>query len=621
MSYNAKKVLEDNVTATALVLENTTGNYSPVQVEALKRYRSYGGLKAVLFGDGPLEDWKDASKADRELYMGFRELYQVLDDNLTGREYRQVLESMKNGVLSQFFTPSVIPATLYQVLNNYTEIESIYDPSAGTGVFIDEAFKNLKGLTGARMYEKDLMTGKVLTAIISSITPKFVFSKVHTAGFEESNEFENGYDLICSNIPYGAIQVFDPSCEDPNIYKKIHNYFFWKGLKKIKEGALLGYLVTNAFLDTVTNQRAREYLFMNSDFISLTVMPDNLMKDIANTEAPSHFLVVRKNSNKTKMSEEEELLCVSENIQVQVDGNAKMVTISQNRYIQKWGTEITIGTMRIGKNQYGKPSPEVWWDGPIDEISEPFRKILSEDFDRRYRKANPVLRDPRQETLDRQAKRAKEQQDEPITQYPFDKGAVTVQVAENEQEMPPWELPDEEDPNPVVGICTECGIEVIGGEPFCDTCRKYSISDGDNDYTDSQEVAEQQGDAYDDVEDEETIYNAPDIEDEIIDLGHIAESIANPVQEVKVEYVDNLFNDQTVEFRPGTIMNRKVCTKDLFQDEYQLICVQNIKQTTKAESQEIEYTIPALKPKEQEIIRAYIKIRNAYIALEKAENE
>lgn len=592
MSYNSKKVLEDNVTATALVLENTTGKYSPVQVEALKRYRGYGGLKAVLFGDGPLENWKDASKADRELYMGFRELYQVLDDNLTGREYRQVLESMKNSILTAFYTPSVIPATLYQVLNNYTEIESIYDPSAGTGVFIDEAFKNLKGLTGAKLYEKDLMTGKVLTAIVSSITPVGIASKVHVAGFEESYEHENGeYDLICSNIPYGAIPVFDPGCNDKTFTAKIHNYFFWKGLKKIKEGGLLGYLVTNAFLDTVTNQRAREYLFMNSDFISLAVMPDNLMKDIANTEAPSHFLVVRKNSNKTKMSEEEELLCVSENV------TRSGTVVSMNKYLQENGHQCTIGDIKVGKNQYGKPNIEVWWGGPIEGISKPFREILNRDMKLRYVK-HEVDKVPISEVL----------------QYD---GETESDIIE---ETAPWEDDIPEDPG--FPIDDEWDDSEETEEERQERQRDMADMEmGEGEYEDEElakeleeeinEHLKERGDIWE-VPDKDT----PDTEDEIVDLGHIAESIANPVQEVKVEYVDNLFNDQTVEFRPGTIMDRKVCTKDLFSDEMEIIQIQDI-----TPNGQIRYTVPELKPKEQEIMRSYLKIRDAFALLEEAEND
>jgi len=34
--------------------------------------------------------------------------------------------------------------------------------------------------------------------------------------------------------------------------------------------------------------------------VGLAVMPDNLMKDTGNTEAPNHLLIVQKNTGKEK---------------------------------------------------------------------------------------------------------------------------------------------------------------------------------------------------------------------------------------------------------------------------------------------------------------------------------
>ena len=115
-----------------------------------------------------------------------------------------------------------------------------------------------------------------------------------TAGAEDGNKF----DLVVSNIPFGNFRVYDKSFNDASLTGKIHNYFFAKGLEKIKEGGILAYITTDAFLNTSSNQTAREYLFNNADFISLSVMPDNLMKETGNTEAPSHLLIVQKNTNK-----------------------------------------------------------------------------------------------------------------------------------------------------------------------------------------------------------------------------------------------------------------------------------------------------------------------------------
>jgi len=62
------------------------------------------------------------------------------------------------------------------------------------------------------------------------------------------------------------------------------------------------------FLNSPSNKEAREYVFNHANFISLNVLPDNLMKDTGNTEAPSHLLIVQKSVNKQSLSENEELL-------------------------------------------------------------------------------------------------------------------------------------------------------------------------------------------------------------------------------------------------------------------------------------------------------------------------
>jgi hypothetical protein len=50
MSYNSQQKLKDNIAAIQIALEWKQGQVLlPVQVEALKRYAGFGGLKAVLY--------------------------------------------------------------------------------------------------------------------------------------------------------------------------------------------------------------------------------------------------------------------------------------------------------------------------------------------------------------------------------------------------------------------------------------------------------------------------------------------------------------------------------------------------------------------------------------------
>lgn len=376
---NIVQKLKENIAALRICL-SVTGKLTPVQVETVRKFNGWGMAKCVLYNPDVDSDWTSASVEDKKLRPLVKELHQLLSDEMKGKEYKVAVESIKNAVLTSFYTPEIVVTTFYKVLKQYHHVGKLYEPSGGSGVFVLGS-RGILPLEEVIVYEKDLLTGKILEKLLPAAMNIPV--TVHIDGFENSG-VGHEFDALCTNPPYGAFPVYDPAI-DKELCKKIHNYFVAKGLTKLREGGIMAYLITSAFLDTVSNKSAREYLFSNADFISLTVMPDNLMKESAGTEAGSHFLVVRKHTGKTEMSAEEKLLCVSENIQI-----AGKVTVSRNKYIETTGG-ITIGTQRVGTNQYGKPSVETWWHKPIQDIAEPFREILSRDFRLRYKDATMAI--------------------------------------------------------------------------------------------------------------------------------------------------------------------------------------------------------------------------------------
>src|SRR5699024_1666676 len=141
--------------------------------------------------------------------------------------------------------------------------KSLYEPSAGAGIFIQEAVEAFPGLQKITSVEKDKLTGLVLKAVNSQSE---IPTDTYIQPFEETPTEDNGsYDLIVSNIPFGNFPVFDSTIQNSSITGKIHNYFFAKGLDKIADGGLMAYLTTDAFLNNPSNQGAREYLFKRSD--------------------------------------------------------------------------------------------------------------------------------------------------------------------------------------------------------------------------------------------------------------------------------------------------------------------------------------------------------------------
>ncbi len=154
MGYNTHQKLIDNVNAIRIALEWKEGDrLSSNQTDALKEYAGFGGIKAVLYPNTTNEDWakEKATENDLKLFDDIKALHNLLQQHYNATEYKQIIDSLKNSVLTAFYTPDVIPKAVYESLK-YKGIqpESIYEPSAGAGIFITEAakaFHHLKNIT------------------------------------------------------------------------------------------------------------------------------------------------------------------------------------------------------------------------------------------------------------------------------------------------------------------------------------------------------------------------------------------------------------------------------------------------------------------------------------------
>ncbi|MES2107933.1 MAG: helicase-related protein [Bacteroidota bacterium] len=383
MAYNQLQHLRDNIAAIKIALAHRNGQTArPEDQAALQAYAGFGGLKAVLFPAGDKQSWIDrnASQQDLKLYPSMIELHEVLKNGLNEADYKAAVQSIRDSILTAYYTPAVVPQTLYAVLKEQgISPKRPYEPSSGAGIFITELVKAFPETERVNAVEKDLVTGMVLQALAATLP---VPVDVQVKGLEETAAHENGqHDLIVSNIPFGNFQVFDPAFPDREISGKIHNYFFAKGLDKLAEGGLLAFITTDSFLNSPSNNEARRYLFDRADFISLTIMPDNLMKDTGNTEAPSHLLLVQKRTVKDSYSIDELLLV--ETMQKQNEFGYYHI----NEFIHDERERITAAdTTKAGKNQYGLAHEVNWQQGDINAIAEKLRETigdgLSSNFNR-----------------------------------------------------------------------------------------------------------------------------------------------------------------------------------------------------------------------------------------------
>jgi len=374
MAYNSAKKLQGNIDALRLAFSEQE-NYSDEEVKVLQSFAGFGGLKAILFGSGAKEEWiaQNASANDLRLYPAFMQLHELLQEKLSADDYKSALDMLKRSILTSFYTPEFVPGALFSAMKSQgINPLRLYEPSAGAGIFITEAVKTFPALQEINAVEKDELTGRVLMALMLSFPPDSI---VQVRGFEETAADEKGrYDFITSNIPFGNFQVYDPAYQGSPLTSKIHDYFFAKGLDKLGDGGLLAYLVTDAFLNTASNSMARKHVFTSADFVSLAVLPDNLMKDTANTEAPSHLLLVQKNDYKETFSGAEALLIDA------VEKENSFGRFSVNAYIDQH-PELSLGdTKSDGRNQYGKATQKLWQKGALEDLRQPLMSRLTEDI-------------------------------------------------------------------------------------------------------------------------------------------------------------------------------------------------------------------------------------------------
>src|SRR2546425_9612232 len=119
MAYNLLQKLNDNIAAIRIALEwEKNKSLQAQEAEALEKYSGFGGIKAILYPCADKEEWikLNATEQDLRLYSKMMELHDMLKQHLIGEQYIEVIQSIKNNVLTAFYTPQIVPQTLYATL-------------------------------------------------------------------------------------------------------------------------------------------------------------------------------------------------------------------------------------------------------------------------------------------------------------------------------------------------------------------------------------------------------------------------------------------------------------------------------------------------------------------------
>ncbi len=179
MAFNRKARLQANIDAirTAFAVWKEVRVPTEAEREAISRYCGFGGLKCVL---NPVENKAVWPKNDLPLYDLTAELHRVIRENAEDEtDYKRYVASMKQSVLTAFYTPKEIPEAIWSVFGEMNlRPQKVLEPSAGMGVFID-TMRTVNPDAEVTVFEKDKLTGMLLTTL-----HKDDGTKVWTAGFE-----------------------------------------------------------------------------------------------------------------------------------------------------------------------------------------------------------------------------------------------------------------------------------------------------------------------------------------------------------------------------------------------------------------------------------------------------
>ncbi len=377
MAYNKLQTMRDNIEAIRLALRLDVEHRNAenaLEREILRKYAGFGGLKCILQDANELADAAKWSKSDIELFAPTVELHRLIHDySKDDREFAGYMDSLKASVLTAFYTPEpVIDALATSLRERGVKIKKFLEPSAGQGAFIDSFLKN-ENYPGAEtlVFEKDLLTGKILSALHPSISTEI-------KGFERIDpDFEGYFDVAASNIPFGDFAVADPryATSKEIAYrqstKAIHNYFFLKALDSVHEGGIVAFITSQGVMNAVS-PFVRIELMKRSDLVGAVRLPNNTFSDNAGTDTGSDLIILQKHTGKKGMSADEEFF-----IQSIVDRDTKAPT---NKYFAAYPQNVICTEAKIGTDPYGKPAIIYKHEGGVYGIARDLRDALEDSL-------------------------------------------------------------------------------------------------------------------------------------------------------------------------------------------------------------------------------------------------
>ena len=193
--------------------------------------------------------------------------------------------------LGQYFTPRSIREALLSKLPNTMTSPKVLDPGCGTGEFLitaKEYFKN------PELHGWDI--DKNLVNIAKEVIPEATLKNIDAL----LNQDYDKYDFVIGNPPY---YEFSPSEEIKEKFKEIINgrtnifsLFIYQGIKWLKNGGYLAYVVPPSMNNGAYFSKLRKFIVENANIEYLHIL-DN-PKLFNNALQSTMLLILKKGTNK-----------------------------------------------------------------------------------------------------------------------------------------------------------------------------------------------------------------------------------------------------------------------------------------------------------------------------------
>ncbi|MBC7000344.1 N-6 DNA methylase [Cytophaga sp. FL35] len=296
-----------------------------------------------------------APETDQHLFinnLGFGNIYDILKkeeyrivfmerlERYFGSEYAPtVLESLEKSSLNSYFTPVPIVQSVVSFLDGLEGFhpKTVLEPSAGNGLIIREL---LKQFSSARYtaFEKEILTTRILEHNFKPNANVRIFG----VPFEylSQTDADKSYDLVISNIPFGANKVFDTAlCGHPlqsQISKNVHSYFVYKSLSCLKPAGVSVLICTKNFMDKMQYAPIRKHLMETNNFLGGVRLPDSAFAQ-ENTAVVTDILIFQNNQEIATTTEQQKTNALfSDTVEIDVGENS----VQFSSYFSVYGEKV-----------------------------------------------------------------------------------------------------------------------------------------------------------------------------------------------------------------------------------------------------------------------------------------